>query len=348
MRFWLYVSFIGIVIGAVENAHLRLALSDDFDDFNMSLWKHQITLRGGGGSEFEYYTNNRSNSYVTGGCLYIQPTKLAETIGEQNVRNGFTLDVWGSNPADLCTSNDASGCLKTSGTDKKYINPISSASLRTAESFSFAYGKVEVRAKLPRGDWLWPAIWMMPTDDQYGRWPASGEIDIMESRGNAPSYSPGGRNVLSSTLHWGPGRGEDAFRKTRQTMTTSDLSVDFHVYGLVWNETYIGTYLDNESTPVLSYVVNQSFWSFGEWRTPPWNNPWVTRGDNAPFDRRFYLILDLACGGTDGYFPDGIGNKPWSDSERLAVNSFYDNATQWYPTWTSPFAIDSVKVWTYG
>lgn len=47
------------------------------------------------------------------------------------------------------------------------------------------------------------AIWMLPTESAYGDWPASGEIDIMESRGNAPSYAPGGCNTMSSTLHWG-------------------------------------------------------------------------------------------------------------------------------------------------
>ena len=84
------------------------------------------------------------------------------------------------------------GCDRTSGAGGNYLNPIKSARIRTAESFSFTYGKVEVKAKLPRGDWLWPAIWMLPRDNQYGDWPSSGEVDIMESRGNAPSYPPGG------------------------------------------------------------------------------------------------------------------------------------------------------------
>ena len=65
------------------------------------------------------------------------------------------------------------------------------------------YGKVEVVAKLPEGDWLWPAIWMLPEDSVYGEWPRSGEIDIMEARGNAPGYSAGGRDIITSTLHWG-------------------------------------------------------------------------------------------------------------------------------------------------
>ena len=98
------------------------------------------------------------------------------------------------------------GCERV-GDGGNIINPVSSARLRTAHSFAFTYGKVEVRAKLPEGDWLWPAIWMLPLKQgnffwifqdlsvfeifpffcmkkEYGLWPTSGEIDIMESRGN--------------------------------------------------------------------------------------------------------------------------------------------------------------------
>ena len=86
-------------------------------------------------------------------------------------------------PGDLCTSPSSYGCERT-GNGGNIINPISSARLRSANSFAFTYGKVEARAKLPLGDWLWPAIWMLPLKQEYGLWPTSGEIDIMESRGN--------------------------------------------------------------------------------------------------------------------------------------------------------------------
>jgi beta-glucanase (GH16 family) len=79
------------------------------------------------------------------------------------------------------------------------INPVRSARLTTQGRQTLKYGKVEVVAKLPKGDWLWPAIWMMPQDSIYGVWPQSGEIDIMESRGNDPSSSIG-RNLVSNVL----------------------------------------------------------------------------------------------------------------------------------------------------
>lgn len=345
--------FVGVLLfislsATIRARNLALVLEDDFNTFNLTLWQHEITLGGGGNWEFEYYSNNRSNSYVKGGALYIQPTLLADDIGEENVKgNNYQLDIWGGAPADYCTSNAFYGCFRQAGGGGNYLNPVKSARIRTVESFTFTYGKVEVRAKLPRGDWLWPAIWMLPRDNYYGNWPASGEIDIMESRGNAPSYTPGGYDTFGSTLHWGPSWNQDKFLMTHATMKPGlDLTADFHTYGFVWNETYMGTYFDKESNVVLTFPIKESFWELGGWTTPPWNNPWDGQEKNAPFNHQFYLLINLACGGTNGYFPDGDG-KPWSDTDQHAVNSFYDAKAQWYPTWTSPMAIDSVKVWTY-
>ena len=181
-----------------------MIFSDDFDYFDIATWKHEITLGEGGNWEFQYYDNNRSNSYVKDGVLYIEPSFLIDDIGEGRLRGGYNLDLWGSQPANLCTGPQFYGCFRTSGVGGNVLNPIRSARIRTAESFNFKYGRVEVKAQLPRGDWLWPAIWLLPTNNQYGTWPASGEIDIMESRGNGVDYPAGGVNTFSSTLHCGP------------------------------------------------------------------------------------------------------------------------------------------------
>ncbi|KAJ7262548.1 concanavalin A-like lectin/glucanase domain-containing protein [Mycena rebaudengoi] len=63
-----------------------------------------------------------------------------------------------------------------------------SARMSTRRSASIKFGRVEIRAELPTGDWPWPALWMLPVEDVYGGRPLSGEIDIMEARGNGPSY----------------------------------------------------------------------------------------------------------------------------------------------------------------
>ncbi|EFX89068.1 hypothetical protein DAPPUDRAFT_28775, partial [Daphnia pulex] len=98
------------------------------------------------------------------GVLYIKPTLTADRFGEDFLYNG-TLDMW----KEGCNVNYNGGCIATSAED--IINPIQSARMRTLNSFSFTYGTVEVRAKMPRGDWIWPAIWMMPTENRYGAWP---------------------------------------------------------------------------------------------------------------------------------------------------------------------------------
>ena len=142
---------------------------------------------------------------------------------------------------------------------------------------------------------------------------------------------------------------QNRFDRTHQVTTENqreDFSADFHTYGLIWNETYIGTYLDNESNPVLQVPITQSFFEFGEWNETTWWNPWRGRGDNAPFDRRFFLIINLAVGGVN-FFPDGFGSKPWTNSAGNTINTFYDAVDDWWPTWTQTFQIDYVRVWTY-
>lgn len=350
-----YVALVLSVIAAVilpvtmAQRSMVLALDEEFHTLNLSLWQHEITMSGGGNWEFEHYTNNRSNSYVRDGILYLRPSLTEDDIGLSNVKNGYTMDIWGGSPADRCTEPQWYGCFRTSGAGGNYLNPIKSARIRTVHKFNFRYGRVEVRAKLPRGDWLWPAIWMLPTLNQYGDWPSSGEVDIMESRGNAPSYPPGGRDTYGSTLHWGPSYAENMYPKTHATRKSTDLSEDFHVYGLIWNETYIGTYFDDESNVVLSVPIQETFWNLSGLQSPPWDNPWIGGGKNAPFDQEFFLILNVACGGTNGYFDDGNG-KPWSNTDPHAVNAFYDAKAQWFPTWdgeNSAMQVDYVKVWTY-
>lgn len=128
----------------------------------------------------QVYGNNRTNSFVSNGSLVILPTLTADVIGWPNVQNGFTLDINGGDPSSYCTSASSYGCLRTSGAGGNYLNPVQSVRLRTAETFAFTYGRVEFNAKLPKGDWQWPALWLMPSRGEYGGWPASGEIDVME------------------------------------------------------------------------------------------------------------------------------------------------------------------------
>ena len=250
------------------------------------------------------YGNNRSVSSVSNGTLIIKPVRTIESVAITSA----DLNIWGGDPSTACTNNFDYGCERQGGAN--IINPITSASLRTAEAFSFKYGRVEVVAQLPRGDWLWPAIWMMPVNSAYGGWPVSGEIDIMESRGNARGYIGGGVESIGSTLHFGPYCCDDASSTTHAeyALPSGDFSSSFHTFGFFWNESIMETYVDD--TPVLSINITENFFTRGGF-PPGIDNPWSGGAMNAPFDQRFYLKINVAVGGTNGYFPDGVGGKPW-------------------------------------
>ncbi|ETO21442.1 hypothetical protein RFI_15764, partial [Reticulomyxa filosa] len=122
-----------------------LIFDEEFNTFNLSRWKHVISAFGGahknsGNWEFEYYTNNRSNSYVKNGTLYLKPTLTNNTFTAPNYLFSGELNLWGTNPADICTTNYDYGCYR-SGTSSNPINPVQSARIQTTESFSFTYGR---------------------------------------------------------------------------------------------------------------------------------------------------------------------------------------------------------------
>lgn len=342
MRQLVLILLIGIAL-----AGETLIFSDDFNTFDHKTWQHEQTLAGGGNWEFQWYVNNRSNSYVKNGVLHIKPTLTEDAIGIDQVRTG-DINIWGGSPADQCTQNQFYGCERNAAASGNVINPVRSARLRTVNSFSFTYGRVEVKAKLPRGDWLWPAIWMLPRYNEYGPWPASGEIDIMESRGNDRSCSVGGIDKFGSTLHWGLDWSTNQFQKTHAEYAhESDLDDEFHVYGLYWDQNELYTYLDTPDNKVLHVPFDKSFFERGGFASS-FDNPWTNEPNSAPFNREFYLIMNVAVGGTNEYFPDGQCGKPWSNADPRSVNAFHNAKGAWFNTWKGEGAalrVDSVKVW---
>lgn len=172
------------VLGYAANAAQieTLIFEDNFDTLNFTTWQHELTLSGEGNWEFEQYINDRRNTFIKDGVLYIKPTLATQIYDVDTIEHG-TMSIWGGSPADLCTSNNFWGCARTAQ-GSNVNNPVLSGRLRSVHSFSFMYGRFEIRAKMPTGDWLWPAIWFLPKHNEYGNWPLSGEIDLVESRGN--------------------------------------------------------------------------------------------------------------------------------------------------------------------
>jgi len=294
-------------------------------------------------------TGGDQNAYIRNGQLYLVPTLTDEKyITSQGIVN-FTAD-------GTCTSSIVSNCVAiTNLTSGQIVNPVQSARLNTIKKGVIKYGRVEVTAKLPVGDWLWPAIWMMPVKNVYGPWPASGEIDIMESRGNDHTYVLGGNNIVNSALHWGPTGALDSWWRTTQSRKAlhSSYANAFHKFGVEWSEKYLFTYIDTRLLQVLYTDFKQPLWQRGQYPLESANgtrlvDPWSYTGDAAtPFDQDFYLIINLAVGGTNGWFKDGAANKPWVDNDPDAPRDFWNARDVWQKTWKNggAFIIDSVKMW---
>ncbi|KAJ9049818.1 hypothetical protein DSO57_1020613 [Entomophthora muscae] len=274
---------------------------DNFDFFDHDKWRHEMTLGGGGNWEFQFYHNNRSSSFVSEGKLHLKPVLTSDYLGvsDDQLMKSAAIDLWGNSPGFQCTANGFYGCSRSSD-GNNIVNPVMSAQLRTHHSFSFRYGKVEMRAKLPRGDWLWPAMWLLPVNYAYGGWPASGEIDLLESRGNTPGYHGNGVDTVASTLHWGPDWQHNKYNLTTASYTLppgETFADDFHTFTLEWTPKFIRTWVDNKHLMLDLDLSKRSMWDYGGFKETGLFNPWRDAAPAAPFDQKFYLILNLAVGG---------------------------------------------------
>lgn len=293
-------------------------------------------------------TNTDENVFIQDGVLHIKPTLQDAKLIETN--NVINLTKQG-----ICSSDIWSNCVAvTNTTNGTIVNPVKSGRISTRSSKSIKYGRIEVEAQLPSGDWLWPAIWMLPKDNVYGDWPRSGEIDIMESRGNNYTYPSGGNNIVSSTLHWGPDSGNDGWWRTnhKNKALHTTYASGYHTYGLEWSPKYVFSFIDTRLLQVMYVNFNKPFWEKGDFPTSDSNgsrieNPWAGGGSATPFDQDFYLILNVAVGGTNGWFEDGAQGKPWVDTSSTAPHDFWNARDQWYPTWADngEMKVRSVKMW---
>ena len=231
-----------------------------------------------------------------------------------------------------------------------------SARIRTKSRFSFKYGMVEVNAKLPAGDWLWPAIWLLPQSyKHYGGWPVSGEVDIMEARGNrnlTANGQPVGVQKMGVTIHFGP-KGHRKMITYGLMSRNVDYNKGFNKFRLLWSPDELTFHVNDVRVGKID--VDEGFWKKGDFENsaPGVPNPWINGTKSAPFDEEFYIILNLAVGGS--YFSDWYvnypGGKPWVKDSPTAITDFWNGREKWLPTWNynktddSHFQIDYVKVW---
>lgn len=234
----------------------------DFDVGNGFFdYRNQAWISGWGNEELQYYTNSPANVCVKDGFLTICAIKES-------------LHGCGYTSARLTTRRRCGG------------EPL----------FSKKYGRFEVRAKVPHGKGLWPAIWMLPVDDAYGGWAASGEIDIMEIVGEKP------HEVLNS-IHFGSSGSDGRALITHvHPLPKGGTVAQWHTYSVDWEPGEIRFYVDGVHTRTYDHWWSCSVTESGAGvvaRGASDLNPWP-----APFDQPFYLVMNVAVGGN---FP-GVPN----------------------------------------
>ncbi|HOZ85415.1 MAG TPA: family 16 glycosylhydrolase [Niabella sp.] len=179
---------------------------------------------------------------------------------------------WGNNELQYYT-NRLDNAIVSDGTLKIHIKAESfggsaytSARILSRDKFSFKYGRMEVRAKLPEGGGTWPAIWMLGGNISSVGWPACGEIDVMEHKGNE-------QNKIYGTVHY---PGHSGGGSVGSTLMITNSATAFHVYAVEWNASSIKFFVDNQ---LFHTVVNNTI---------------------LPFNQNFFIILNVAMGGTFG------------------------------------------------
>lgn len=221
-----------------------LTWSDEFDSttINKSNWNLQVVEAGRFNEEWQRYTNSAENAYIENNCLVIK------AIHE----------------SDLHASNQ-----------------YTSARIHTANTYSFKYGKIAARIKLPEGEGIWPAFWMLGSNiNESGGdtpWPQCGEIDILELYGSKND------GVIEGNLHYADASGSHAMMgAVSYELEQGKFSDGFHVFELEWDESRISWFVDG-----TQFASTQ-----------------ISAQEMSEFHKDFYILLNIAVGGTFAGRPD--------------------------------------------
>jgi beta-glucanase (GH16 family) len=234
--------------------------ADEFegDRLDPAKWSREENGYGGGNQERQYYSADPKYAQVKDGHLHVSVYREPHT----------TVDG------------------KT--------QPYTSARIRSLERGDWTYGRFEVRARVPGGEGIWPAVWMLPSSPRYGGWAASGEIDILESRGSAVHETLG-------TLHFGGAWPKNRHLGDSYRFPEKNAAEAFHEYAIEWEADEIRWFVDGR-----------------KWQTrtsQEWSSDAAPDQPRAPFDQPFHLIINLAV---DGGFFNGTDQK----AERLPDSAF--------------------------
>ncbi|MBS1794829.1 MAG: glycoside hydrolase family 16 protein [Acidobacteria bacterium] len=255
--FLLLAAFFGDTAAQGQVRYRKLTFKDEFNGpagapVDSSKWTAETGGGGWGNQELEYHTNSIDNAYQDGGgALVIKAIKLTPPLN---------LSCW------------YGPCQYTS------------ARLITKGKFEQKYGRFEARLKIPRGQGMWPAFWMLGNNIDTVSWPACGEIDIMENIGREPS-------IVHGTVHGSGYSGGNGIGSSFSFPNNAVFADDYHIYATEWSASEIRFFVDGNLYKTIT----------------PADLP---QGAAWAFDHPFFMILNVAVGGGWPGSPDGTTSFP--------------------------------------
>ena len=254
---FLFLIIIIVSLSASAQTKWQLVWSDEFEYTGLpdpAKWGYDVGGHGWGNKELQFYTKERKENARVKNGHLIIEARREEWEGRQ----------------------------------------YTSARLISKGKGDWTYGRIEVSAKLPSGSGTWPAIWMLPTGWKYGRWPSSGEIDIMEHVGFDP-------DIVHASVHTKSYNHNINTHKTAKTRVPNARS-GFNVYAIEW-----------DAQEIRAYINQQHYFTFKNERL---TNP-AADFKEWPFDKPFHLLLNIAVGGTWGG-QQGVDDRVWP--QRMEVD----------------------------
>jgi hypothetical protein len=222
-----------------------------------------------------------------------------EFNGNEVNTNNWTFELgnnngWGNNELESYTASTnnafvSAGNLIIEARQERVGNfNYTSARMITKGKKEFKWGRVDIRAKLPKGKGIWPALWMLGSNISTVNWPACGEIDILELLGQEPSK-------IYASLHWGPNTSGHRYDTKSYVATGSSFDQQFHLYSMIWDASGIKILVDDQEFQSLSKAAFN---------------------DVYPFDNPFFFIFNIAVGGNWPGSPDATTVFP----QRMAID----------------------------
>lgn len=211
------------------------------------------------------------------------------SIDQNNWGYDLGASGWGNNELQNYTSLNANSYIANGSLVIEAIKGpngnYTSARMITKGKRTFQYGRIDIRAKLPKGQGIWPALWMLGTNIDNVGWPACGEIDIMEYLGHQTS-------TVHGTAHWGAqGSTSSQSSSSRFDLTSGNFYEKFHVFSIIWEANRIRWYMDDQ---LFHTVTTTTTNGAANWR----------------FNQEFFFIFNIAVGGNWPGYPDATTQFP--------------------------------------